>query len=133
MLEYISPADLNPSWEIVRDGLFKVCKRASDGWIPEDVYYACRQGTSTLHLVWKDDEYVGFVVLTPMHGYDCKKLMIWIGYNAGEKDAVEVAMEDIEELARKSGARKVLFGSPRNWERRLPDYKPTTTYYEKEV
>lgn len=129
----VRPEDLQGCWESVREGLLIVQKNASDGWIPEDVYNAIKIGTSVLYLGYADQEYVGFVVFTPLQGYDCKKLHIWLAYNHGPRNILELAAPQAEQMARNIGAKKITFASPRNWGRRLPDYKAVTTYYEKEV
>ncbi len=132
-LSYVKPVDLQGYWDLIKVGLEAVHKNASDGWIAEDVYHAIKAGLSTLHLVYQDQEYVGFVILTPMQGYDVKKLHIWCAYNIGEKDVLAIVIPQLEDMARSIGARKLTFASPRKWERRLKDFTPVTTYYEKEV
>lgn len=132
-LVYVHPNELQGSWDQVKEGLQKIHARASDGWIAEDVYAAIKGGNSTLHLCYVDQEYVGFIVLTPMQGYDVRKLHIWCAYNIGETSNLELFIAQLENMARSIGARKLTFASPRRWERRLPDFRLATTYYEKEV
>ncbi len=129
----VNPVDLQSNWEEVRAGLLVVQKKASDGWIPEDIYHAIKSCTSFLYQAYVDQEYVGFIVVTPIHGYDCKKLHIWTAYNQGGKNVLEQTYPELEKIARGIGAKKITFASPRNWERRFPDWKVVTTYYEKEV
>lgn len=129
----VNPVDLQSHWEEIRAGLLVVQKKASDGWIPEDIYHAIKACTSFLYLAYVDQEYVGFIVVTPMQCFDMKKLHIWCAYNCGGKNVLEQTYPELEKLARGIGAKKVTFASPRNWERRFPDWKVVTTYYEKEV
>lgn len=129
----VNPVDLQSHWEEIRAGLLVVQKKASDGWIPEDIYHAIKNGSSFLYEGFVDQEYVGFIVLTPMQCYDMKKLHIWCAYNGGGKNVVELMSPELVKLAKGINAKKITFASPRNWERRLPDWKAVTTYYEKEV
>jgi len=132
-LHYIKPEELQEYWDLIRPGLETVRNNAGDGWIAEDIYYALKSKQSSLHLAYHGQEYVGFVVLTPIQHYDCKHLHIWCAYNIGEKEILELVIPQLEAMAKSIGARKLTFGSPRKWDRRLKDFTPVRTIYEKEV
>jgi hypothetical protein len=122
----IHPAELHDVWPWVQEGLLKVKKKTQADWIPEDVYSAIRNGTSTLHLGNQDE---GFLVLTPRNDWDCKTLFIWIAY--GEGNVYEKYLPEIEQIAKSINARRIRFESSRKgWGKRF-DY--VTSIFEKEL
>lgn len=135
-LAFVHPNDLHAWWHLVRPGLESVAARTSDGWIPEDVYTAIRNGQSFLHIGTNENTFAGFVVLTPIQGYKEKRCHIWCAYSADPKiNAVEAFIGGVERLGEEMGARKVTFMSARRWDRKIEryGYKPTQTTYEKDL
>ncbi len=135
-LTYAHPSDLHIWWHLVRPGLEILAGKASDGWIPEDIYAALKAGGSFLHICTDDGAFAGFVVLTPIQGFKEKRCHIWAAYSTNPKsDAVEAYLGDIERVGEQMGARKITFSSPRRWDRRLEKYgyKATVTTYEKDM
>jgi hypothetical protein len=127
-LTYVNPQELHDYWPLVLDGLKVVQGNSSDGWIPEDVYTCIRNNTSTLHIGYEGDEYVGFVVLTPTPNFDGMRLNVWCAYSVGQ-NVVEKFLPEIKKMARNIGAKMVTFGSPRKgWAKRFKEL--TTIYYE---
>ena len=121
---YVSPVDLHKYWPEVKHGLENVLKKSNGDWIPEDVYTAIKNNTSTLHLV---DE--GFVVLTPKNDYDGVTLFVWVAYGHGV--VWEKYRPEIELMARQIKAKRIRFESSRKgWGKR---YKYVTSIYEKEL
>jgi len=123
----IHPDNLIKVWDKIREGLLEVKNKASDGWMPEDVYMALKSGHSTLHITEENNEYTGFVVLTPMQDYRGKKLHIWAAYHTAGK-AVEKYRPELVDMAKQIGAKRLCFESTRKgWEK---FYIPTMTTYE---
>lgn len=137
-LEYIKPADLHTYWTLIRPGLEYVKSVADDGWIPEDVYSALKANTATLH-IGQDEagEYLGFVVLSLVPHWDGQEMNVWVAYSAvTDKQPILMWQEQIWQMARKAGAKRIVFSSPRKgWEKVAPaiGFRPYTTVYKCEV
>ncbi len=122
-MRYISPTELHENWDLIREDL----QKHSDGWRPEDVYSCIQHNTSTLHIA-EDDGYEGFVVLTPQTHFHGQVLHIWLAYG---KNLMEKYLPEIEDMARKIGAKEITFSSRRKgWEKY---FTPCMTMYRKEI
>jgi hypothetical protein len=135
MLHEVDARYLCDVWDWVRDGLVKIVAKTRDDWRPEDVYTELRTGAAKLHLIYVEQEMVGFVVT-----------QIWPGYHSGPRlfvralwgephalAPVEVELMDaIRDLARKVGARAVRMNSPRRWDAR-EGWRLTQYIYETDV
>ena len=128
---YVSPIELHEIWPTIRPGLEIVIKKSKADWIPEDVYSALQNGTSTLHLAYGEDEYEGFVVLTPTKDYTGPTLYIWCAYSPTNTNVVGRHYPDIEKMAQDMFAKKVRFASTRKGWSKM--FKPVTTIYERKV
>lgn len=126
----VHPDNLREVWDFVREGLLCVQERATDGWIPEDVYMAIKNGHSTLHIARESGENTGFVVVTPTRDFRGLKLHIWAAY-CTEGNAVRKYEPDIIEMTKAIGARRFCFESTRKGWAKL--YPTTMTTYEKEL
>lgn len=133
-LEYIAPERLRAAWPIIKPGL-ETIKQRGGTWIPEDVYHALRAGASSLYVARIDGQYAGFLVLTLQQDYDGQQLFVWCCYAETEADPVALFVEDLRQIAQHAGAKRIVFGSPRRWDRRLQPFgfKPLTTYYGMEL
>ena len=121
---HVPPSDLHRHWQYVKEGLKKVKQKSYSNWIPEDVYSALRNGTSTLHLFNG-----GFLVLTPQNDFDGVTLFVWIAY--GEGDVWKKHAPEVEQMAKNMNAKRIRFHSSRDgWGRR---YKKVASIYEKEL
>jgi hypothetical protein len=132
----VEPRDLTQYWPLVKAGVEKVAERGSDGWLPEDVYMALKQGVSLLYVGFVDRYYVGFVVVTPAAGWSGPQLHLWLLYNRGERDVLETFLPDLIEIAKARGAQRITMSSPRKgWERRAPQlgFEQGLTNYSLEV
>jgi hypothetical protein len=103
----------------------------ADGWIPEDVYCFLVGNHATLYV--NDGEWRGFVILQLLPNYAEKRLHIWLASGQGELMGF---LDEIKEIAKSSGAKRITFESPRKgWEKRAPFYgfEPKRTVYEMEL
>ena len=119
-LKYVAPEELNSVWPKVREDVLKVLSHSSDTWIPEDMYFALKNNTSTLHLGEEDGQYRGFLVLTPTVAYDGPVLHIWATYSNGNTglELLTEGMEQIKQFANRMSAKRVTFFSPRKgWDK----------------
>jgi len=128
-MKFIHPDELKKYWVWVKQGLLKVIEAGSDGWIPEDVYTSIKLNQATLHIASEGEHFTGFVVLTVTEGYEGKKLFIWAAYHTAG-NAVKKYLPELEQMAKKIGAKKIEFQSMRNWDKY---YKRGMTTFSHEV
>lgn len=133
-LHFVHPAELHAYWPYVRPRLEIVARRARARWIAEDVYTALKNGAATLHIAEAGDEYLGLLVLRPTTDFDGPALQVWAVY-CESKGVIEALENEVAGYARKIGARRLTFTSPRAWGRRLSKlgYVATSQVFEKEV
>jgi hypothetical protein len=103
-------------WAFVRQGLEKVRAKGHDEWIAEDIYCDCFNQRSMLWIVSDDngDDY-GFMVLQPMG----KALHIWAAWlDSTNPDDIAKGFNEVKEIAKQGGCKKVTFTSVRRgWTR----------------
>jgi hypothetical protein len=121
-LSYVHPGDVQAYWPYVAPRLVKLRAKTKARWIPEDVYAEIKTGSATLHIAGEGSDYLGFVVLQARPDYDGKTLWVWIACSDGKVDVVEKYEPELVAMARKIGAKRLEFSSPRKWERRLSGY-----------
>src|SRR5512139_1083187 len=118
-LRLVAPAEIQTYWPLVKAGVETVAERGSDGWLPEDVYMALKQGVSLLYVAFVHHYYTGFVVLTPAIGWAGPQAHIWLTYNRGDRDVLGTFLPDLLDIVRARGATKLTMSSPRRgWEKR---------------
>ena len=114
----IQPKDLRHVWDDVKAGLAEM---PESDWIPEDVYHAIKSGQVALHIGVTPEGFAGFMVLKPSQTEFSGKptLHVWLVYNTAGADMMAAGEQLIRETARKMGAQKITFGSPRKgWAKR---------------
>lgn len=133
-LVFVHPDDIHAYWPYVQPRLLKVRERSKARWIPEDVYASLKAKSSTLHIAEVGDEYRGLVVLQPSKDFDGPVLWVWIAYSEGD-DVVERFEPELTGYARQIHAKRLVFSSPRKWDRRLKPFgwEAAHTVFEKEV
>lgn len=122
----VPPDNLRSVWAKIRDGLDAM---PAEDWIPEDVYHSVKSGDSALYMGVDDDGYAGFMVLRKMVAEFSRQpyMHVWLAYSVGGKDIYTAAEGLIREVAKKAGATKITFGSPRlGWSKR---YKVQSVNY----
>lgn len=119
----IQPAGLRAAWPRVRESLDAVLAKAADDWIPEDVYHSLKCGDAACHIATNDTGYAGILVTTLARAEfsGTPALHVWIAHNAGNADVFEAGLGLLRQMARKAGASRITFGSPRlGWAKRFP-------------
>ena len=68
VFEHIPLEDIRAAYTNIESDLYEVTKKSHADWIPADVYSALRNGSADLYVVYKDEEYAGFLVTTTPFG-----------------------------------------------------------------
>lgn len=122
---------------MVKEGVESVYEIGTSGWLPEDMYMAIMNEHSTLHICYKQAEYVGFMVLTPTQDYNGTNIHVWAAYSTkAEHDLLETGIVEINRLACKINARTITFDSKRKGWAKTGEklgFEPLTTRYAKVV
>jgi hypothetical protein len=106
--------DIRKWWPFVRDGLQRVQRHCVDDWIPEDVYASLIAGQSFLFIGQGKEPEIAIVV-SPAQSYGGLYWHVWT--TAGERHDDYLPL--LEEHARRAGARRLTFFSPRRgWARK---------------
>jgi hypothetical protein len=109
------PADqLDSRWEWVRAGLDALIAKCNESWHPSDVYAAIHSGRAFLYQIAD-----GFVVLQMQQTWGRTELFVWILYAPHDmKPRREEVFTELQQMARRMGARAIVMKSPRKgWER----------------
>lgn len=136
-LQTVKPEDLHFVWQTIKPGIEKAAHFAQGAWIPEDAYSSIQHGQASLFLWSVDKRYAGSIIVMTRAGFEGKTLHIFSLYVEPEYgEHIDANMDQIDELARNHGCRKITFQSPRRgWDKRAErlGFEPVTTTYEKEV
>ena len=131
MLNYIPPEEIGKHWKFVREGLQYVVDKTKDRWLPEDVYMHIKSGNMNLFMQDSGD---GFAVLQPVKGWDGTELYIFCGYSRSGHELVMQECEQIKDIARSIGAKRVKFQSNRKgFEKLAQDMGYTLDFVQYEV
>lgn len=108
--------NLREVWPALRERIAALGTRTSEPWLVEDVFADIVAGNSHL---WVTHDLAGFVVLTVWSAAYARDLHVWLGDNETEATAAEFVPQ-IREIARSLNCGRVMWESPRRWERALP-------------
>jgi hypothetical protein len=129
ILHYIPKDKLREHWDFIKHGLELVRAKGHTEWIVEDVYCDCYENRSMVFLAITDNKPYGFVVLQPIGN----TLHIWAAWSVINNEELQnVAMKEIQAIAKQGGKSKVTFSSQRKgWERRARamGFQPQTWEY----
>lgn len=123
--QLIHPAQLRTVWAQVKAGLATM---PPADWIAEDVYHAIKSGESALYCFTQDGAFAGFVVLRRIVAEFSGDVAchVWLAYSASDADAYTAAESFIKESAKRMGASRITFSSPRfGWAKRYPFVEAT--------
>lgn len=118
--QLIHPTQLRGVWPKIRAGLEAM---PPDDWIAEDVYHAIKSGESALHVFTEAGQFAGFLVLRRLVAEFSGEVSchIWLAYSVSHADAYLAAESFIKESAKRMGASRITFSSPRKgWAKRYP-------------
>lgn len=126
----VTPDTLRAHWPAIAPSLDAVRAKAPEDWIPEDVYHAIKSGLVACHLLVKQGQYAGLLVIRieKAEFSGAPSLHVWIAHNAGDSDVFEAGEGLIKETAQRMGVSTITFGSPRpGWAKR---YRLVSATYE---
>ena len=131
MLTEIHPSKVREVWPVVREGLEAVLARRKHRWIPEDVFLALNTGQAFLYMIADR----GFIIAKSFADDDGLALFIWVLYaRPGTlKECRDEVLSDLENLARRIGAKRIRhYSSRKGWEAH-DMFKLQQYIYEREV
>lgn len=110
--EMLEATDIRKVWETVRPGLEEIRAEMRADWRPEDLYAMCVNGQATLYT--DPGASRGFVVVSRLQNEFTGEPYLYVhaAWAPGERVG-EVYLPQIEEIARKAGARFIEILSPR--------------------
>ncbi len=132
-LRFIPKEDLRYEWPWIRKGLERILESSSQHWLPEDVYMALKTESAEAFRGVLEGETAGFVILQKHQSLDGTELFIWAAHTM--EDGRDF-YEDIEQIAKDVGAKRVVFWSNRMGWRRLAKrygFTPSNVRYTKEL
>lgn len=103
----VAPAELSTVWPQIRDEVSTI--ETPDGFIPEDVFTACKTNNSTLFFLMEGEKRVGWMVAR----LQLPDLHIWQLKADAEYDVMTTFRSQLMELARNAGATAITYGSTR--------------------
>jgi hypothetical protein len=109
----VNPELLHSEWNFIKRGIDGILNKIHDRWLPEDIYWLCKQNSIWAYILTDKEERVGLVLLQPSTGWDCKELYLFGGFNVGSKDVITFAMPEILKVAKHINAKRIKFQSPR--------------------
>ena len=136
-LSAIPATAIRDVWPLVKPGLDKMLEQYKDRWIPEDVYLALSTGAAFLYLIDIEQETHGFMVLKNFADTDGLALFVWVIYAdpqmLKQEDRYEEILSQLDELARKVGAKRIRHYSHRGGWTAKKMFKLKMHIYEREV
>ena len=137
VFEYIPLEDVKVAYNTIEPDLRKVAEKSYADWIPADVYAALRKGSSELYMVYEDNYYAGFVIVSILDDAGGEKtLYIWVAYSRPGYNIIGAGVEFLEGLIQNTSITGMEFHSDRSgWSRaaKKHGFKAVTTVYRKEI
>ena len=121
VVEAIPLEDVKAAYSNIEKDLHYVSTKLNAEWIPADIYAALRAGSAELSVMYKNDYYVGFGVLTLVDNLDGEKsLFIWVAYTKPEYNVIKEGFEFLDKLSEDLNVTGIEFHSPRSgWTRKV--------------
>tara|TARA_E500000178_G_scaffold51041_1_gene46594 strand:- start:198 stop:641 length:444 start_codon:yes stop_codon:yes gene_type:complete len=137
VFEHIPLEDIRAAYTNIESDLYEVTNKSHADWIPADVYSALRNGSADLYVVYKDEEYAGFLVTTLLTDFGGEKtLFIWVGYSVPKYNIISEGFEFVERLSENLNIVGIEFHSSRlGWIKTgtKHGYKAVTQVFRKEL
>jgi hypothetical protein len=129
--------EIDEHWPLVRKGVEKILfkMRGTYDLLPEELFVFLKRGMAYLYLIILDGNIVGWLVLRVMQDEFTHRpyTLIWLGESSSTM-AKELAIKEVERLAKNIGHYKVAMMGRMGWERRPPEgWKVVTVILEKEL
>ena len=99
VFEYIPLEDVKVAYTRIESELKKVAEKSYADWIPADVYAALRKSSSELYMVYENNYYAGFVIVSILDDAGGEKtLHIWVAYSRSGYNIIGAGVEFLEGL-----------------------------------
>ncbi|HEX8418817.1 MAG TPA: hypothetical protein VF638_02255 [Sphingomonas sp.] len=115
-LELIPAAEIRAVWPDVRDRIAGIAEACGEPWIADDVFHEILVGNAYL---WGTADLGCFVVLMVEATAYSRDLRVWIASEETDARAAEYVPQ-LQAIASEAQCNRVIFDSPRRWERALP-------------
>lgn len=116
-LKVVKPETIREVWPIVRERIAQLAIDNDEPWLAEDVFIDLINARSFL---WVTEDCGGFVVVTAVVTPFLRDLHVWIACNDTIARAADY-LPEMKRIATLMNCWRVVFESPRRWERALPD------------
>jgi predicted AlkP superfamily pyrophosphatase or phosphodiesterase len=136
--ETIPVKELRYNFSLIENDLFSIKAKSICDWSIADIYTSLKDGDSQLHLMYKEDEYVGFLV-TQLLENDLSKertLHVWATFAKSEYNCRQEGFDFLDVLAENKEANLIEFSTSRTgWEKIGPmfGFDLVSYLYRKEV
>ncbi len=115
-LSIVLGGELRTVWPTIREQIEGIASTCSEPWIAEDVYHEILSGNAYL---WMTEDRDAFVVLTVQAAPYTRDLHVWIASNQAEARAADY-WPQLRAIAAGAKCNRLMFESPRRWERAVP-------------
>lgn len=116
LLIHVGPSDLRRIWPMIRERVAGIAVATGEPWIAEDVYAEIAAGTAWL---WATDDLGCFIVIQIGVATYSRDLVVWVASEETDARAADF-LPQVQVMARECGCTRVVFNSPRRWDRALP-------------
>ena len=130
--------ELKDNFSLIENDLFYLKQKAFTDWTIADIYCSLKDNESTLHIIYNEDTYVGFII-TQLAEHEFTKertLHVWASYTKSEYNYKKAGFEFLDSLAETKEASFIEFVSSRvGWSKVAPLYgfDLVSYVYKKEV
>ena len=127
--------EVRAEWGWLRNGLLTVIERTRERWLPEDVWQSIMGQHAFAWRITKDADDIGFMVLRRDMDVDGPALFVWALWVEpdGLRDCYRELMAQIDDVARRIGAKRIRMESPREGWTWVKFFDPVRTIYERGV
>lgn len=135
MLRYVPPTQVFDLWPWINNGIQHCVQKGGGHYGPAEVMLMLARQDAGLYVLEYDGDDIGFAVLRSEHDPDGHVMFVfalWTEPGEGKRFERQI-YDELEALARSTGARRIRMQSKRRGYGRLPFFHPVGTVYEWEL
>lgn len=115
-LKVVPPERIREVWPLIRERISALSVDAAEPWMAEDVFADLVGARSFL---WVTEECRGFIIVSTWTAPFARDLHVWIACN-DMMDNAAAYLPEVKRIAKVMNCWRVVWESPRRWERALP-------------